>query len=288
VSLLSLSTADYPQLEELVVKLQEYFSPRHVGISVPSLRVKTQLKLLPKMAASVRKSGLTIAVEAASEKLRKVINKPITDEDLFAGVEAAYEAGFQRVKLYFMVGFQGETEEDIRRIVDLSFEIAQLRKKVDNKTANVTAAVNWLVSKPHTPFGWLGQREAAYYQRAKDIIFDRKRELRAKFLSFNFHDIESSMLESAIARGDRRVGDIIESAWRGGAKFDLWRECISYSIWQKAFEKHGADVHEAAQRQFEADEILPWEHLGGPKKDYLLDHLQKALEAAQEEPTESQ
>jgi len=162
VGLLSLSTADYPDLEELVPRLQEYFEPLHVGISLPSLRVQEQLKLLPKLVTSVRKSGLTIAVEAASERLRKIINKPITDVDLFAALEAAYKAGFQKVKLYFMVGLPAETENDIVQIVDLSCKIARLRKKIDNKTANVNITISWLVPKPHTPFQWLAQKSAAY------------------------------------------------------------------------------------------------------------------------------
>ena len=282
VSLLSLSTADYPDLEELVVKLQDHFQQRHVGVSLPSLRVQTQLKLLPKMAASVRKSGLTIAVEAASEKLRRVINKPITDENLFAGIKAAYEVGFQRVKLYFMIGLPGETAEDIERIVDLSYEIAKLRKQVDNKTANVTIAISWLVPKPHTPFGWLGQREKTYLENAKGVILDRKRQLNAKFLKFNFHGIEASILESVIARADRRIADVIETAWRNGARFDLWTERFDLEIWTQAFKEHGMDMDQLAQKDFTEDEILPWEHLGGPAKKYLLDHYKKAHEAVNE------
>ncbi|MHC4573912.1 MAG: TIGR03960 family B12-binding radical SAM protein, partial [Planctomycetota bacterium] len=157
IGLLSLSTADYPKLAELVSQLQGYFQDKHVGLSLPSLRVDRQLKLLPLLVTSVRKSGLTIAVEAASERLRRIINKPLKDEDLFAGVEAAYRAGWQKLKLYFMVGLPGEREEDIKQIVQLSYELARLRKKVDNKTGQINITVSWLVPKPHTPFGWLAQ-----------------------------------------------------------------------------------------------------------------------------------
>jgi radical SAM superfamily enzyme YgiQ (UPF0313 family) len=169
IGLLSLSTADYPYLEELITSLNEYFDSKKVGISLPSLRVDVQLKLLPKLAASVRKSGLTIAVEAASERMRKIINKPITDENLFAAVEAAYENGFDAVKLYFMAGLPGETEEDIKNIVKLCFELAMLRKKVCNRVAAINAAVSWFVPKPHTPFGWAGQQSEEYFRRAKEI-----------------------------------------------------------------------------------------------------------------------
>jgi radical SAM family uncharacterized protein len=278
VSLLSLSTADYPNLEQLVTGLHGYFTDKHVGLSVPSLRVDQQLKLLPQLVTSVRKSGLTIAVEAASEKIRQIINKPLKNQDLFAAVEAAYQAGWQRIKLYFMVGLPGETHDDIRQIVKLSFELAKLRKKIDNRTGSVNVAVSWFVPKPHTPFGWLAQRPRQYFEDAKQMILDEKRYMRANFLQFKFHEIEKSVLESAIGRGDRRLCDVIEAAWQGGAKFDLWNETFDYQIWQKAFEKFGLNVDAFAQRQFETDEILPWEHLGGPAKEYLLGHLNDAME----------
>lgn len=278
VSLLSLSTADYPQLEELVAALCEYFTDRYVGLSLPSLRVDQQLKLLPKLVTSVRKSGLTIAVEAANERVRHIINKPLKDKDLFAAMEAAYKAGWQRLKLYFMVGLPGETEHDIKQIVDLSFELAQLRKKVDGRTGQINVAVSWFVPKPHTPFGWLAQKPRDYFEQAKQLILEQKRSLWAKFLQFKFHNIDRSVLESAIGRGDRRLCSVIESAWRNGAKFDLWDECFDYELWQKAFDKFEMTIDTAAQRYFAVDEILPWEHLGGPDKKYLLNHLDEAME----------
>ena len=276
VSLLSLSTADYPNLEELVGGLDEYFQDKYVGLSLPSLRVDRQLRLLPKLVTSVRKSGLTIAVEAASERLRQIINKPLKDEDLFAGVESAYRAGWQRLKLYFMVGLPGESEEDIKRIVRLSFELAKLGRKVGGRTGQINITVSWFVPKAHTPFGWLGQEPKTYFEEAKRLILDEKKKLRARFLRFKFHNISRSVLESAIGRGDRRLCDVVEAAWQGGAKFDLWNECFDYEIWKKAFEKFGLDVEAVARRQFDSDEILPWEHLGGPGKKYLLRHLEKA------------
>jgi radical SAM family uncharacterized protein len=280
VSLLSLSTADYPKLEQLVSKLQADFQDKHVGLSVPSLRVDKQLKIVPELMTGVRKSGLTIAVEAASERLRQIINKPLKDSDLFAAVEAAYRVGWRKLKLYFMVGLPGETLEDVKRIVELSFELATLRRKIDGKTAQINITISWLVPKPHTPFGWLGQTPKAYFEQAKQLILDEKRRLRAKFLHFKFHDINRSILESAIGRGDRSLCDVIEVAWQGGARFDLWDECFNYELWQKAFEKSGINLEEAAQRQFAPDDILPWEHLGGPDKESLLGHLEKAMKEA--------
>jgi len=278
VSLLSLSTADYPNLEKLVSGLHEYFRDKYVGLSLPSLRVDQQLKLLPQLVTSVRKGGLTIAVEAASERLRQIINKPLKNQDLFAAIDAAYRAGWQQVKLYFMVGLPGETEEDIVRIVGLADQLAKLRKEIDGRTGQINITVSWLVPKPHTPFGWLAQKPKSYFEHAKQLILDEKRKLRAKYLQFKFHDISCSILESAIGRGDRRLGDIIEFAWQSGARFDLWNECFNYELWQKAFDKFGLDVETAAQTQFSPDDILPWEHLAGPDKKYLLGLLDKAME----------
>ena len=276
VSLLSLSAADYPKLEELTASLQEYFKDKYVGLSLPSLRVDQQLKLLPKLVNFVRKGGLTIAVEAAGERIRQIINKPLKDEDLFAAVEAAWQAGWQLLKLYFMVGLPGETEQDIKHIVELSLQLARLRKKTTGKTGQINITVSWLVPKPHTPLGWLAQKPKVYFENAKKLILDEKRKLNAKSLHFKFHNIECSVLESAIGRGDRRLCSVIETAWQDGARFDLWDECFNYQIWQNSFEKFGLNIDAAAQKQFEPDETLPWQHLGGPDKNYLLTLLDKA------------
>jgi len=278
ISLLSLSTADYPGLEKLTEQLHSYFADKYVGLSLPSLRVDQQLEFLPKLVTSVRKSGLTIAVEAASENLRKIINKPLKDEDLCAAVLAAYKAGWQKLKLYFMVGLPGETDDDILQIVHLADKLAKLHREVDGRTASVNVAVSWLVPKPHTPFGWLAQKPMDYFEQAKWRIIDEKKAMRATYLQFKFHEIFQSALESATGRGDRRLGGIIEYAWRKGARFDLWSETFMPEIWQEAFEKNGMNLDSAAQRQFATDEILPWEHLGGPEKDYLLKHFSEAMD----------
>jgi len=284
VSLLSLSTGDYPQIAELVGKLQDYFQNRRVGISLPSLRVRQQLKLIPQLVTSVRKPGLTIAVEAATEKLRNIINKPLTNQDLFAAAEAAYRAGFGKIKLYFIVGLPGETQDDVAKIAELANSIAILRRKVDGKTAQVNVTISWLVPKPHTPFAWLGQRPKPYFQNARTTLLSQKQNLRAKTVHFKFHNIDRSILESAMARADRRAADIVETAWRLGTKFDLWDECFDFDIWKRAFSESGLDLEESAQRTFATDEILPWQHLAGPKKDYLLRHLADALAQIENDP----
>jgi radical SAM family uncharacterized protein len=278
VSLLSLSTADYPHLEELVTKLHGYFEDKHVGLSIPSLRVDQQLKLVPKLFTSVRKSGLTIAVEAAGDRLRQIINKPLRNDDLFATIEEAYRAGWQKLKLYFMVGLPGETLDDVKEIVNLCYQLARLRRKVDGRTGNINITVSWFVPKPHTPLGWLPQRPRTYFEQARRFILDEKNRLRAKSLQFKFHDIRQSVLETAMGRGDRRYADIIDTAWRRGARFDLWNECFDYTRWQEAFADFGLNLEEAAQRSFAPEERLPWEHLGGPDKSYLRTHYDAALQ----------
>lgn len=278
ISLLSLSSADYPKLEELTDSLKEYFEPRNVGISLPSLRVDKQLKLLPKLVTSVRKAGLTIAIETAPEHLRDIVNKPLKNEDLFSAVEAAYKSGWEKLKLYFMVGLPGETLDDVKEIVRLCFELAKLRKKNEGKTANINAAVSWFVPKPHTPLAWFPQKPQSYFEKAKELIIEEKRRLKAKFVNFKFHFIERSVLESAMGRGDKGFSFIIESAYRKGARFDLWNEHFEHEIWQQAFREHALDMQECAAKEFDTAEICPWEHLGGAKKEYLMKHYQTALE----------
>jgi hypothetical protein len=253
--------------------LDDYFKDKYVGISLPSLRVDKQLKLLPKMVNTVRKAGLTIAVEAAPFRLRRIVNKPLKNEDLFEAVEAAYRAGWQRLKLYFMAGLPGETIEDVREIVPLCCQLADIRKKVDGKRASINAAVSWFVPKPHTPFGTLGQATREYFAECKKMLIDEKMSRRARFINFKFHSIDASCLEAAIARGDRRTADVIETAFENGARFDLWSETFDVNIWKNAFETHGLDMDVQAQKQFDTDKTSPWDHLGGPDKKDLMRHL---------------
>jgi radical SAM superfamily enzyme YgiQ (UPF0313 family) len=195
---------------------------------------------------------------------------------LFAAAESAYKGGWQKLKLYFMVGLPGETEQDIVRIVELSNALAVLRRKTDNRVANINITVSWFVPKPHTPFAWVEQKSQDYFENAKRMILDEKKRLGVKYLQFKFHNIERSILESAIGRGDRRLGSVIESAWRNGARFDLWDECFDFKIWQSSFVQNGFDAEQMAARQYKSEQILPWGHLGGPQKKYLLEHYSEA------------
>jgi hypothetical protein len=152
---------------------------------------------------------------------------------------------------------------------------------VDGRTGNINITVSWFVPKPHTPFAWLPQRPRAYFEQARQLILEEKRRWNAKFLQFKFHDINQSILEAALGRGDRRCADVIESAWRHGARFDLWDDCFDHARWREAFAACGLDLETQAQRGFASDDILPWDHLGGPDKQYLRTHHEAALQVLQ-------
>jgi radical SAM family uncharacterized protein len=277
ISLCSLSSADYPGLEDLFTRMTEIFTPRHVSIALPSLRVQDQLKLIPAHTSAVRKSPLTIALEAGSERLRRVIGKDIDLADLKPAVMEAYRCGWRQVKLYFMAGLPGETDEDLAAIVDLADEIAQWRKEAAGRVAAVVVSISYLVPKPHTPLQWLGQASLEHYQRAIDLV--RQRAKRYGHLKIAWHDRFRSRLEAILARGDRRLAKVLYDAWRSGARFDTWDETFRYERFTKALEANGLDGSFYANRTINETEILPWEHIqAGFDKAFLLRHLQRVLD----------
>ena len=211
IGLLSLSTADYPHLRELAEKINERFAPRMVNISLPSLRVDKMLANIPWMANSVRKSGLTIAVEAASDDMRAAIRKKVTDGRLLDGVRAAYEAGWKRVKLYFMAGFPGERDSDITGICDISKAVSEERRAVGKPPANVNASVGWLVPKPFTPFQWMAQARLEYFQEVRRKLSSAMGGKRGP-VRISTHDPHRSVLEGVFSRGDRRLGAVVHEA----------------------------------------------------------------------------
>jgi radical SAM family uncharacterized protein len=269
IGLLSLSTADYPYLPELAQRINEQFADRNVSISVPSMRVDKMLAHIPWMVNSIRKSGLTIAVEAANDDMRAAIRKVVTDGNLLDGVRQAYEAGWKSVKLYFMAGFPGERPEDIDGIFDISVKVSEARKAIAGHPAAVNAAVGWLVPKAHTPFQWAAQPPAEYFhdvrRRLRELGKTRKSAVRIKM-----HNVERSILEGVFARGDRRLSAVVERAWRNGARFDGWDECFDARLWTRAFEAEGIDPAWYAQRERGYDELLPWAHLAGGNSDAYL------------------
>jgi radical SAM family uncharacterized protein len=286
LGLLSLSTADYPDLRELAERVNARFSSRMVNISVPSLRVDKMLQNIPWMVNSVRKSGLTMAVEAANDDMRAAIRKLVTDGDLLDGVREAFKAGWRGVKLYFMCGFPGERPDDIDGIVRVSREVSEVRREFGKPPAQVNASVGWLVPKPYTPFQWAAQPRAEYFHDARrrlaDLLYGgengsarrtdrfRKKPKRGP-IRLKTHNVERSILEAVFARGDRRLADAIEHAYRIGARFDGWDECFNPRHWREAFDATGVDPAWYAHRERPADELFPWAHLhGGSPEEYLL------------------
>lgn len=276
LGLLSLSTGDYPHLRELAERVNERFAPRQVNISVPSLRVDRMLRSVPWMVNSVRKSGLTIAVEAARPDMRAAIRKRVTDGDLLAGVREAYKAGWRSVKLYFMCGFPGERLDDIEGIVHLSQQLSEARREIAGGPAQVNVSVGWLVPKPHTPFQWAAQAEAAYFhevrQRLQSLRNVGGRRGRKGGVRIKTPSVERSILEGVFARGDRRLAGVIERAYEAGARFDGWDECFRPNLWARAFEAAGIDPTWYAQRERSRDEVFPWAHLRGNTRD---EHLER-------------
>jgi radical SAM family uncharacterized protein len=276
ISLLSLSTSDYPHLGELIDRLTAECTPQHVSVSLPSLRVDSQLRELPKLTSSVRKGGLTIAAEAGSERLRRAIGKDISEQNMLSGVQAAYAAGWKSVKVYFMAGLPGETPDDIDAIYELCRRLSDARKPVDNQRGSISGSVSWAVPKPHTPMQWAPMRTAEYFWGVRN----RLRGLCHRTpVSFKFHWIERSILEAVIARGDRRVGRAIEAAWRAGARFDAWDEYWDYAKWQAAFAETGVDPAFYAHRTIATDELTPWGHITDKRgHEFLLAEYRRMME----------
>ena len=278
VSLLSLSSSDYPHLTELADKMYDQFEGCNVGISLPSLRVDKQLHELPGKIVKTRKEGLTIAVETAADRIRKAIGKKVTDADLEETMLEAYKAGFLKVKLYFMIGFPGETEEDLLGIIKLASRISYLRRQIHGTPASVTASVSWLVPKPHTPFAWAKQQDFDYFMNARRLLIDQCKKLRKVSVRVKFHYMERSILETILSRGDRRLSYAIEEAYKSGAKFDCWDEGFEYDRYLEAFKKLDISPEFYTERERTVDEIQPWYHLGDDNLDALYKRYQRILE----------
>src|SRR5688572_21793946 len=223
ISLLSLSSSDYPHFEELVRRMHEVFAPLGVNVSLPSLRVNHQLRSVPKLMQGIRKSGMTLAPEVARDDMREQIRKPIHNEDLIEGCREAFKNGMSHVKLYFLCGLPGERHADLDGIVDLAEAISAVGKEVTGRYKEVTASVSNFVPKPHTPYQWNGMQTRDYFRWAGDYL---RRRCRLKAVTIKQHDIETSLLEGLLTRGDRRVARVLEAAWRRGARLDGWRQCF--------------------------------------------------------------
>jgi radical SAM family uncharacterized protein len=275
ISLLSLSTSDYPFFEELVQRMHEVFGPLGVSVSLPSLRVNSQLRALPALMQGARKGGLTLAPEVARDDMREQIRKKIKNEDLFEGCREAFKNGWQKVKLYFMCGLPGERVVDLDGIVDMAEQIAVISREATGRYKEVTASVSNFVPKPHTPYQWNGMQTREYLRWAGNYL--RKR-VKVRSVKVKQHDVETSLLEGILTRGDRRVAAGVEEAWRRGARLDGWRECIRPELWWQTFADLGIDVAWYSQRSRPMTEVLPWDHVNVKKgREYLEKEQARSL-----------
>ncbi|MGR3175000.1 MAG: TIGR03960 family B12-binding radical SAM protein [Candidatus Scalindua sp.] len=276
ISLGALSISDYPHLKDLMTRMGEVFNPKNVNIAFPSLRVSEELTELPSYLNTVRKSGLTFAPEAATTRLRKVINKNISNEDLFAGVREAYKEGWNLVKLYFMVGLPTETDEDVEEIAKLAYRVSSLGREVKGSVGNVNITVSPFVPKAHTPFQW---EPMVSLERLKDIRRMIMSKIRHRRIRIKFSKPERSILEGVFARGNRKLGKVILQAWQDGCRFDAWDDFFDYDKWVSAFEKAGVNENPYLYRERGEEEILPWDHVSsGIIKEFLVSERKKSFE----------
>ncbi len=280
ISLTSLSSCDYSNLLLLTKQLMERYEDRKIGVSLPSLRLDSFSIDVLKEIEKVRKSGLTFAPEAGSQRLRDVINKGVTEDDLVNAVTYAFKEGWSRIKLYFMIGLPTETDEDVMGIKDLAYLVKDLffnRPKEERKgNFMVTASASCFVPKPFTPFQWFGQNTIDEFMRkiylVKDSIKDNK-------VSFNYHDADLSYMEAIFARGDRRLSKLLIKAWEKGCKYDGWSEYFKYDKWLEALEETNIDGYFYANRTRDFDEILPWDFINtGVSKEFLIREYKNAIE----------
>ncbi len=275
VSLLSLSTGDYTCIEPLLQQLMAEYADEKIAVSLPSLRVGSLTPELMEEVKKVRKTGFTLAPEAGSERLRELINKGISVEDLLQTTRDAYQLGWRLIKLYFMMGLPTETDDDLQQLIELAAAVKKSGKGTGGNDVNV--AVSTFVPKPHTPFQWEAQIGIDETLRKQRLLRDG---LRMKKLRFKYHGAESSFLEGVFSRGDRRLSVVLERAVELGCRFDGWRECFDFSLWQQAFLDCNIDPSWYL-RQREETEILPWEHIDcGVPKSFFLSERQKAVAGA--------
>ena len=282
ISLSSLSSSDYSSLKELVTFLIEEFRGKGINISLPSLRIDAFSLDVMEQVQDVRKSSLTFAPEAGSQRLRNVINKGLTQEDILEGAGQAFEGGWNKVKLYFMLGLPTETEEDMVAIPELAEKIAEryyeIPKGQRNGKCQITTSTSFFIPKPFTPFQWAGMySNEEYISRAAIVKHAFHKQLNRKSLKYHWHDAEITVLEGVFARGDRRCGKVIEEAYRLGCLYDAWTEVFDNEKWMKAFENTGIDIAFYNERERSISELLPWDFIDiGVTKEFLIREWEKA------------
>jgi len=277
ISLTSLSSGDYSQIDTLVKSLDKEFEGEHMDVSLPSLRIDS---FNPDFVSTqMRKTSLTFAPEAGSQRMRDIINKNVSEEDLLRTVRGAFQAGYTAIKLYFMMGLPFETKEDIKGIADLASRCADVYREVHGNTKNmrITVSTSVFIPKPFTPFQWLSQDNEESVREKQRYLSELIKPLRG--IEYKYHDSTTSVLEAACARGGREMCGVLYSAWKKGAKFDAWGDQFKLSAWLEAFTENGVDMLAIAQREIPLDEALPWDTVDiGVTKEYFISEYKKAQE----------
>jgi radical SAM superfamily enzyme YgiQ (UPF0313 family) len=274
VGLLSLSASDYSGIERLVQAIVERFGEDNLSISLPALRADSFSVALAEAVAQGRHTGFTFAPEAATERLRSVINKPIPTDHMLGVAREVFERGWRTIKLYFMIGLPGERMEDVEGIADLARAVRAEGRKVHGRKTQVNVSVNTFVPKPHTPFQWVGLEPADSIREKQKLL---RRKVRGGGLRLSYNDPEATLLEAALARGDRRLGRVVQRAWELGARFDAWDEQRDLGAWARAFEELGLDSDFYARRERLPEETFPWEVVGtGVRREFLWEEYRRS------------
>jgi len=277
LSLASLSAGDYSSIQPLVIELMDQYRDSRVSLSLPSLRVGTLTPVMVRAIAGTRKTGFTLAPEAGTERLRRVINKPVTDLDLREAAETIFSSGWSVLKLYFMIGLPTETDADLDGIIRLGNDLLALGKRAAKRHVQINISVSTFVPKAHTPFQWFGQLPLEEVRRRQAYL---EAGLRRRGITLKPHNPEMSLLEGAFARGDASLGKVIEHAVDAGCRMDGWSECFDFRKWDDAFRACGLDMQEYASRTFGLDEELPWDHIrSGVAKEFLRKEYQRSIAA---------
>ena len=290
VSLTSLSTSDHSQLEQLLDNMVPWTQQEKVNIALPSLRVDNFSESLIEKTTKIRKSGLTLAPEAGTQRLRDIINKNVTEEEIEKTAKIAFEGGYTHIKLYFMMGLPGETMEDIKGIVDTAQKIIDIFWSMPNRPKGkpeVSISVATFIPKPFTPFQFFGQNDGELIKEKQAYLLECAKTNKRIKVSYN--NPEESLLEAVLARGDRRLAPVILDAYLNGCMFDSWYECFNYGAWMAAFEKFGVDSKFYANRFRPYDEINPWDHINyGVSKKFLIEDYERSLKAITSRPCNKQ
>ena len=270
IALLSLSSVNYPYLVELTRALNEDFKGKGVGLSIPSLRVDEAFYELPEMISIIRKAGLTFAPESASDAVRSKIGKDIDMEVLCRSASIAYRHGWKRIKLYFMVGFSAEAEDEVADIIDLAWKLSKMKGEFSRGRAEVKVSVNAFIPKAHTAFQWLGMQNKSLLEQKKKALFSG----RGKKVHIEFSSLDQSILEACLSRGGRDLSEVIYKAWKNGSCMDSWNEFFTKDAWEEAFSSLGLDMEEYASRRYALTDSLPWQHIDtGVSTEFLKKEL---------------